>query len=180
MPCSTFETTAINLPTLKEIAASQGTTFRQGDILFVRTGWTKSYDLLSADQCLEIANKSNPPAIGVESSEETLRWIWDEGFAAVAGDGPSFEAWPCQDERFWMHEWLLAGWGCPIGELFDLEQLSEECQRRKRWTYFFSSVPLKVSNRTWIASSEELLTGLRVGPRRGCKSTQWSRHFVIR
>lgn len=142
-----FETTVITSSVLKEIAASQGTTLRQGDILFVRSGWTKSYDALSNDECVELANKSNPPAIGVESSEETLRWIWDVGFAAVAGDAPSFEAWPCQDQRFWLHEWLLAGWGCPIGELFDLEQLSVECRKRNRWSFFFSSVPLKVSDR---------------------------------
>ena len=54
------------------------------------------------------------------------------------------EAWPCQNLEFRLHEWLLAGWGMPIGELFDLEMLSEECRRRKRYTFFFSSVPLKV------------------------------------
>lgn len=55
------------------------------------------------------------------------------------------EAWPCQNTEFWLHEWLLAGWGMPIGELFDLEQLSEECKKRERWSFFFSSMPLKVS-----------------------------------
>ncbi|PWY67939.1 hypothetical protein BO70DRAFT_390430 [Aspergillus heteromorphus CBS 117.55] len=49
---------------------------------------------------------------------------------SVAGDMPSFEAWPCQDTRFWLHEWLLAGWGLPIGEMFNPEQLSEECRNR--------------------------------------------------
>lgn len=57
---------------------------------------------------------------------------------------PSMEAWPCQDKRFWLHEWLLAGWGMPIGELFDLERLSEVCRGEGRWSFFFSSVPLKV------------------------------------
>ena len=57
---------------------------------------------------------------------------------------PSFEAWPCQNQEFWLHEWLLAGWGLPIGELFDLEKLGEECKKRGRWSFFFSSVPLKV------------------------------------
>lgn len=130
---------------LKEVAASQNTTFRQGDILFVRTGWTKAYSQLSEQACQELASQNPPPLIGVESSEATLRWIWDEGFAAVVGDHPSFEAWPCQNPEFWLHEWLLAGWGLPIGELFDLEKLGEECCKRKRWTFFFSSVPLRVS-----------------------------------
>ena len=34
----------------------------------------------------------------------------------------------------------------PIGELFDLENLAQECQKRQRWTFFFSSVPLRVSD----------------------------------
>jgi hypothetical protein len=87
----------------------------------------------------------HPPAIGVESSEETVRWLWEQGFAAVAGDHPSFEAWPPQSQDFCLHEWCLAGWGLTLGELFDLEGLSRECARRKRWTFFFSSMPLRVS-----------------------------------
>lgn len=140
-----FETTPIPVSTLKEVAASQGTTFQEGDILFIRTGWVRGYNKLSDSECQALADKTSPPAIGIESSEETLRWLWDQSFAAVAGDHPSMEAWPCQNPDFWLHEWLLAGWGMPIGELFDLEQLSEECKKRNRWSFFFSSVPLKVS-----------------------------------
>ncbi|XRM46732.1 hypothetical protein ABZX51_009761 [Aspergillus tubingensis] len=139
-----FATTSIPVSTLKDIAAYQGTSFKRGDILFIRTGWTRAYEKLSAEQCQELADHKIPPAIGVESSEDTLRWIWDEGFAAVAGDMPSFEAWPCQNTDFWLHEWLLAGWGLPIGELFDLDRLSQECRKRNQWSFFFSSVPLKV------------------------------------
>ncbi|KAL1854508.1 hypothetical protein VTK73DRAFT_8730 [Phialemonium thermophilum] len=139
-----FSTTPITVSTLKKVAASQGTTFRQGDILLVRTGWVRAYNRLSDQERRDLAAKQNPPAIGLESSEETLRWVWDQGFAAVAGDQPSMEAWPCQNTDFWLHEWFLAGWGLPIGELFDLEKLSEECAKRKRWTFFFSSMPLRV------------------------------------
>lgn len=73
-----------------------------------------------------------------------LKWIWESEFAAVAGDMIAFEAFPFQSTDFWMHEWLLAGWGIPIGELFDLERLAGECRRLGKWTFFFSSVPLKV------------------------------------
>ncbi|RJE23487.1 hypothetical protein PHISCL_04156 [Aspergillus sclerotialis] len=143
-PISHFQTNSIPVSVLKEVAASQNTTFRPGDILFVRTGWTKAYEQLSIKECQDLASQIPPPLIGVESSKDTLRWIWDEGFAAVAGDMPSFEAWPCQNTEFWLHEWLLSGWGLPIGELFDLERLSEECRKRQKWSFFFSSVPLKI------------------------------------
>lgn len=139
-----FKTAPITTSVLKEVAQSQNTTFREGDILFIRTGWTKQYEALSQAQCHDLAQMTSPPAIGLESSEATLRWLWEIGFAAVAGDQPSFEAWPCQNTDYWLHEWLLAGWGVPIGELFDLERLSQECKKRKRYTFFFSSMPLYV------------------------------------
>lgn len=84
------------------------------------------------------------PGIGIESSEDTLRWIWEKQFSAVAGDMIAFEAVPFQSKTHWLHEWLLAGWGMPIGELFDLERLASECRRLGKWSFFFSSVPLNV------------------------------------
>lgn len=73
-----------------------------------------------------------------------LKWIWSNQFAAVAGDMIAFEALPFQSKEYWLHEWLLAGWGLPIGELFDLEALTAECRKLGKWSFFFSSVPLKV------------------------------------
>jgi kynurenine formamidase len=93
------------------VAASQKITFRPGDILFIRTGWTRAYERLSATECQQLADYKAPPVIGVESSEEMLQWIWENSFAAVAGDMPSFEAYPPQSTDFFLHEWLLAGWG---------------------------------------------------------------------
>lgn len=42
------------------------------------------------------------------------------------------------------HEVFLAGWGMPIGELFDLRQLAAECERSKQWTFMFTSMVLNV------------------------------------
>lgn len=170
-----FQTQSIPLSVLQQVAASQNLTFRPGDILFIRTGWTRDYERLSRAECQQLADYKAPPVIGVEQSEEILRWLWDNEFAAVAGDMPSFEAYPCQNPDFFLHEWLLAGWGLPIGELFDLERLSQECRQRKRWSFFFSSVPLKVSEldshpETWLIIS---------GPRRRCESAEWRGHLLI-
>jgi hypothetical protein len=35
-------------------------------------------------------------------------------------------------------------WGCPIGELWDLEKLAEKCQSYKKWSFFLASAPLNV------------------------------------
>lgn len=85
-------------------------------------------------------------SIGLEANEAMLSWLWSHEFSAVAGDQPAFESLPFDlTNQYWMHEWLLAGWGMPIGELFDLERLAEECRKLEKWSFFFSSVPLKVS-----------------------------------
>ena len=77
-----------------------------------------------------------------------VRWLWEHQFSAVAGDAPSFERAPIRgahaDPNFNLHEWVLAGWGTPIGEMFDLEKLSEHCKANERYSFFLSSMPLKV------------------------------------
>lgn len=84
-----------------------------------------------------------PEHAGVEASLELLEWVWDSGISAVAGDAISWEVYPTPAEVS-MHEFLLAGWGCPIGELFDLEALAKTCQELGRWSFFVASMPLNM------------------------------------
>lgn len=44
-----------------------------------------------------------------------------------------------------IHDNALALWGTPLGELWDLEALAEECKRQGRWSFFVTSCPLNVS-----------------------------------
>lgn len=138
-----FHTSGIKFEWLLETLKWQNdTTPRFGDVLIVRSGFFKSYYHMLESQPAELDRLTNlaPPGLGgVEQSDDVLRWIWDH-FSAVASDHPSFERWPTPYD--WsMHEVLLAGWGCNIGELFDLEKLSVECQRQNRWSFFIASVP---------------------------------------
>ncbi|KAF2203401.1 hypothetical protein GQ43DRAFT_454467 [Delitschia confertaspora ATCC 74209] len=137
IPYSPFETDSIPLSHLKATLASQGTELKFGDILIIRSGYMAAYNTLFNDQLSALAAVNPPHFGGVEQSEEMLEWIW-ENFAAVAGDQPSFECWPGKGEWL-LHEVLLAGWGCPIGELFDLERLSVVCKEKGRWSFFVSS-----------------------------------------
>lgn len=47
---------------------------------------------------------------GVSQEDEMIDWLHDSYFAAVAGDSPTFEAWPSSRERY-LHEYILALWG---------------------------------------------------------------------
>lgn len=40
-----------------------------------------------------------------------------------------------------LHEYILALWGMPLGEMLDLEKLAAKCRERNRWFFFFSSAP---------------------------------------
>ena len=119
--------------------------FLSGDILIMRCGYTQKYlSLTPAEE--EIAGKKLPPqTCGIKQDTRTLKWLWDHRFSAVAGDSPSFEAFPHNpDADFLFHEVLLAGWGCPIGEMLWLEDLAEACKQRGRWSFFVASSPLNV------------------------------------
>ncbi|KAF4504222.1 hypothetical protein G6O67_008398 [Ophiocordyceps sinensis] len=145
----------IPLRVLKQMALKQGVEFRRGDILFIRTGMTKLWDsqMTLADK-VAYSRDPDPRHAGLEGTEEVLRWLWDQGFAAVAGDSVSFEVYPPRElysrqdgddvPGLFLHERLLAGMGVPIGELFDLEELSRTCRDMARWDFFVTSSPLNM------------------------------------
>lgn len=142
---------AVPFREIMEALKSQGNgviEIRKGDILIIRFGYLRQYadmEQRKREQLDEHYNTHKPDNIGIEPSEEVLRFFWDSQLAAVAGDTRSFEVWPCSKPEWHLHEWLLAGWGMPIGELFDLEELSEICAATGRYTFFISSAPMNVS-----------------------------------
>ena len=53
---------------------------------------TKEWDSMSmADKAAHGAAGTAASAVGVEATEEMLRFLWNSGFAAVAGDAFAFE-----------------------------------------------------------------------------------------
>lgn len=116
--------------------------FEKGDIFFLRIGLTRTWDSMNEAQRQAYSEQRVPKHAGLEQSKRVLRFIWDNHFAAVASDAVSFEVFPPLQPEFDLHHHLLAGWGLPIGEMFDLEELAETCRRLGRWTFFVSSSPL--------------------------------------
>ena len=110
-----FESRNIALEHLHRAAADQGLTFRPGDILFVRSGFTRAYDALSSAEQEALPKRPAPSFAGVESSEAMMRWLWENQFAAVAGDAVAFETSPLggphADPEYILHQWLLPRWG---------------------------------------------------------------------
>ncbi|KAJ5756026.1 hypothetical protein N7533_005569 [Penicillium manginii] len=116
-----------------------------GDIILIRFGYISQYEEMGEEKRArldQLYRKQKPENIGIEPSKELLSFLWNNKIAAVAGDTRSFEVWPCSQTKWHLHEWLLAGWGMPIGELFDLEKLSKYCEEANRYTFFFTSSPM--------------------------------------
>jgi kynurenine formamidase len=158
---------------LRQLIIEEKIVTRPGDIVFIRSGFTRAYEALSPAEEAALPPSKGRHVIGIEPTLDTARWIWENQFAAIAGDMPGFEKAPeiaGDDEP--LHQWLLAGWGCPIGEMFYLEELSRECARLGRNTFFLSSMPLKVNIR-FLPNSRDICSA-NTGSRRCCKSRKRS------
>jgi len=153
----------ISVADLEAVAADEHVSFRPGDILIVRSGFIKWYEENSTEDRVKCVTNGKA-WVGVDGCEETLEWLWNRHFAAVAGDTIGFEAWPASEpysgfrtsfrgciltlgvltvvRLLGLHDHLLALWGMPIGELWDLEALAAECERQGRWSFFLTSAPL--------------------------------------
>ncbi|OAL38292.1 hypothetical protein AYO20_02351 [Fonsecaea nubica] len=147
---SCFDNVPISVQDLEAVAAHQGTKFKYGDILLVRTGFTEDLDAADIDEQTKLLGTHK--TVGVKGSLETARWLWNHHFSAVAGDAIAFESLPPQIEeeggkpggydQLVLHKYLLAFFGMPIGELWDLKALGEYCAKAKRYEFLLTSAPL--------------------------------------
>ena len=118
---------------------------RSGDILLVRSGFTKAYLGLGADTEKAIGSAFPMKAAGVHQDKRLLEWLWTNQVAAVGGDAQGWECLPADESAGCLfHEVLLAGWGCPISELLYLEDLAAACKENRQWTFLLTSSPLNV------------------------------------
>jgi kynurenine formamidase len=154
---------------METIAKEQGVTFKQGDIIIVRSGFTEALSTMNGDEQTKALGTHR--TCGVEGSEESAKWFWNKHFAAVAGDAIAFEAippivdgkegtvadlgksteylWSTQDDCanklvLVLHQYFLSLFGMPIGELWDLKALSEQCAKSNKYTFLLTSIPLNV------------------------------------
>ncbi|PCH38510.1 hypothetical protein WOLCODRAFT_130933 [Wolfiporia cocos MD-104 SS10] len=141
LPYDPWTTHAIPAEVLQDCAAKQGVTFKRGDILLIRFGFMQRYNAATQAERDSLSGKEETLA-GIEQTEDTKRFLWNNHFAAIASDQPAIERWPPPGPH--LHQTLLGLWGMPIGEFFDLEALSKVCAETGRYTFFFTSWPLNV------------------------------------
>lgn len=139
--------------------AAQATTIETGDVLLLRTGWLAWYR--TTDEATRQALPGDLKAPGLLPGEDMLRWLWDHHVAAVGADNPALEPCPLgghltKEQRFeirsdparmpeaFMHTAILPLLGIPIGELWDLDALADDCAGDGVYAGLFTSAPLRV------------------------------------
>ncbi|KAF3760358.1 hypothetical protein M406DRAFT_297135 [Cryphonectria parasitica EP155] len=138
----------ITVEDIENVARHQKVEFRHGDILIIRTGVTEIFENLTPE---DLAKLQQFRLSGLHGSEDTARWVWNRHFSAVAGDSSSFEAFPplkadgtegSVGDLAVLHQYFLAMFGLPIGELWDLKALSAYCRKTGRYSFMLTSAPL--------------------------------------
>jgi kynurenine formamidase len=134
-----------SLEELKGALKAQGTTLKPGTIVLVRTGWMESYESLSAGEKRAIAPMDKLSSMGIEASREMAAWLWNNRVAAIGTDCPAVEAFPFNfmDEGA-LHYRALPLLGLPLGELFVLAALAEDCASDSRYEFMVVSAPLNL------------------------------------
>ncbi len=162
-PLHSGTTDIITVDDLHETIAEQGVCVEVGDILLVRTGWLSWYRSLAADAKGPYALA--PEATGLEASEAMAAALWDLHIACIGMDNPAIEAWPPpmarlsaeeRDQQFarsddpavaaslFLHLNLLPLLGLPLGELFDLDALADDCAATHTYDCLVTSAPLNL------------------------------------
>lgn len=134
--------------TLEELQASldaQGVKLKSGSILLVRTGWMEAYEKCTSAEKEALAPFDKIQSAGIEASRRMAAWLWDNRVAAIGADCPAVEALPMElgNENL-LHYRALPLLGLPLGELFVLAPLAEDCARDRRYEFMLVSAPLNV------------------------------------
>ena len=145
VPVNPLETGAYTLDELKAALAHQGTTVQPGSVLLVRTGWMEAYAALTAEGKAAVAPIQNLKSIGIEASREMVAWLWANRVAAIATDNPAVEPFPFDfTSDLSLHRRALPLLGLPLGELFVLKPLAEDCAADGRYEFMLVSAPMNL------------------------------------
>jgi kynurenine formamidase len=132
------ESYAISVDDLEGALSEARVTLKPGDALLIRTGYLAK---CRADAWRGYIGDS--PGLGLE----TIEWIHEHQLAAVATDTVAVEVKPSQIKGFLVafHVLAITHMGLLMGEIFDLEALSEDCHDDGIFEFLFVAPPLPVT-----------------------------------
>lgn len=131
--------TAISPADLEAAEQAQGVRVERGDVLLVRTGHLAVF---TADGD-RIGYMRTMPGLGIACAA----WLHAREVAAVASDTNSVEVIPFEDPTtpLPLHLLALRDMGLPLGEMFVLDALADDCAADGVWEFLFTAPPLRVT-----------------------------------
>jgi kynurenine formamidase len=112
------EGTAFNRKEIDAVAAQQGVSIRQGDVVLFCTGWAR---LMGVDNARYLAGG---PGVGVEGA----RYLAEKGVVAIGADNWSFETVPHEDPKqaFPINQMMATEYGVHVLENILCEDLAKD------------------------------------------------------
>jgi kynurenine formamidase len=134
---------------LEEVAQAENVRIEPGDIVLLRTGWLTWYKGLDEAGREALRGTLHPgeggmACPGLDPSQATAGWVWDQQIAAMAADNVALEALPVAAAVGFQHRRLIALQGMPIGEVWDLDELAQDCARDRVYECMLVSAPLNL------------------------------------
>ena len=131
---------AITIEDLEGCAKAEGVTFHSGDALLVRTGWVTHWYTAPAERA---TYWNGAPGLALKTAE----WIHEKEFSCVAADNITVEVQPSEipNEQLPFHQIVIRDLGLTIGEIFQFDELAEDCAKDGRYTCMFVAPPLRFS-----------------------------------
>jgi len=132
---------AVQAPELDACAAKQGVQVRDGDFLLVRTG---NIAMCRAQGGWGDYSGGPRPGLGIT----VIPWLHEKRVASVAVDNYGVEVHPSDVPglRVHMHPICIPLMGLLMGEIFDLEELAEDCAADGVYEFLFVAPPLPVTH----------------------------------
>ncbi|HLN16947.1 MAG TPA: cyclase family protein [Acidimicrobiales bacterium] len=123
---------------LDAVLAAAGLSVRPGDTLAVRTGWRKKA-LVEGWKGWMRGN----PGLALGFAE----WAHDHELAAVVSDNFAIEVLPAAEGQGMLplHCVLIRDLGMTLGEIFNLEELAEDCAADGVYEFFLVAPPLRIT-----------------------------------
>ncbi|MBI3300758.1 MAG: cyclase family protein [Deltaproteobacteria bacterium] len=132
---------------LEQVAQAENVKLEPGDVVLLRTGWLTWYKGLDEARREALRGTLHPgeggmACPGLDPSQATAAWVWDQQIAAMAADNVALEALPVEAAVGFQHRRLIALQGMPIGEVWDLDELAQDCARDRVYECMLMSAPL--------------------------------------
>lgn len=131
---------SISSADLAGAARAQNVEVGRGDIVLVRTGQIAQ---VRSEGTWGTYEAGDAPGLGLDSAH----WIFDKEISAFCTDTWGAEVQPNDVDGVYqpLHLILLVNAGIHIGEIFDLEALSETCAAESRYEFLFVAPPLPIT-----------------------------------